>query len=200
MEALFQPKQGDRTRWEIIVDGDKWREVHRTIFGSKPTFPSNACDGDMQIVFDAYEYKKAKNYAVWRLSSFQLHSEQLAKQLQDRLVQKQTIERIIQEFIHLGFLDDETWLKHYRQSQIKKCSLPLMLSKLRAKGLSAQTVKQLAVDWNNPEEEVEAIKHLLSTRYRKKNLSLQKERQKVIASLARKGYCYDHIKIALISI
>lgn len=197
MEVIFRPKQGNRDRWDIVVDGEKWSEVHRAIFGRKPFFPPVPIEKDLQSLFDAFEYRRVKGYVLWRLSKQSYHSEQLAKLLRDRLVQDHTIDRVIQEYRDLGFLDDESWMQNFMRVQQKRYSLPFILSKLYAKGFSSETIQRLSNEWKNPEEELQAIQHLIKTRYRSKDLKEPKSRQKVIASLARKGYAFDQIQTAL---
>lgn len=196
MHVIFKPKDGNKDRWEILFNGEKWREVHRTIFGRKPAFPALSAEEELQPVFDAFEYKRVKGYVLWRLSAQSYHSEQLAKLLRDRLVQNKTIDRVLQEYREMGYLDDESWLQSFMRAQQRRYSLRFILSKLHAKGLSSDTLKRLAEDWKNPEEELQAIQHLLKTKYRSKNLTQYKERQKVIAALVRKGYTFDKVQAA----
>ena len=68
------------------------------------------------------------------------HSEHLAKILRDRLVQSKTIDRLLDEFKAAGYLDDEAWLESFKRIQQKRYSLPLILTKLQAKGLSKETL------------------------------------------------------------
>ncbi len=195
MQIVFQSKE--RERWEILVDGEKWREVHRTIFGRKPVFPPVSNRESLQTVFDAFEYHRVKNYVLWRLSSQSYHSEQFMKLLRERLVQDHTIDQVLQYCREIGFLDDEAWLKNFLSFQQKRYSLRVILSKLYAKGLSQETVRCLAKEWGNPLEELQALQHLLKTRYQTKDLTQFEVRQKVIVSLMRKGYTFDLIQQAL---
>jgi regulatory protein len=96
--------------------------------------------------------------------------------------------------VSLGVIDDEAWVASFVRSQSKRCGLRIIQQKLRAKGISADT-SSFAGD--SPAAENEAILHLLNTRYRKKDLSQTKEKQKVIASLMRKGFAYQQIIAAL---
>lgn len=194
MKASFIPSHGKKESWDIIIDGVKWREVHRTIFGAKPIFPTLHDESELQSAFDAYEYRRVKNYVIWRLSKQSYHSEQLAKLLRDRLVQPKTIKQILLESKEKGLLNDEVWLSAFLQSHLKRYGLPYILSKLKAKGLSSETLQKLAYESKNPEQELEAIENLIRTRYKKKDFSQFKEKQKVIAALARKGYHFEQIK------
>lgn len=200
MLVTFKPKEGNKDRWIIFLGEEKWREVHRSIFGRHPVFPPLSSECLLQSTFDALEYRRVKGYVLWRLSKQSYHSEQLAKLLRDRLVQSKTIEQVIEEFKEKGFLDDESWLQSFKQSQLKRYSRRLILTKLRAKGLSAETLQGLEEDWNNQinqEDELQSIRRQLQTRYRSKNLSQYQERQKVIAALIRKGYSFDQVQAVL---
>lgn len=197
MQVHFVVKEGLRERYEIIIDGEKWRDVHRTVFGAKPRFPTIPIGSDVETLFDEYEYRRTKNYALWRLSKQSYHSEQLSKMLRERLVQEKTIHRVLTELQEAGFLNDEAWLNAFINSQQKRYGLPIILSKLRLKGISRQTIQQLSENCKDPDEEMRAIQHLLQTRYRSKDLKDYKTRQKVFAALMRKGFTIDQIKLAL---
>lgn len=190
----FRPKEGNRERWEIFIDDEKWRDVHRSIFGRHPSLPPISDEKELQSIFDAYEYRRVKGYVLWRLSTQTYHSEQLVKLLRDRLVQSHTIDRVIRKYREMGALDDEAWLQSFMQTQKQRYSFRHILNKLRTKGLSAETISHLSEEWKNPEEELEALQHLMRTRYRSKDLNDYKVRQKVMASLARKGYSFDQIQ------
>lgn len=197
MQVTFQPKAGDRDRWEILVNGEKQREVHRTIFGRHPVFPPFSAENDFQSLFDSLEYRRVKGYILWRLSTQSYHSEMLIKLLRERLVQSHTIERLIEEMHRMGVLDDEAWLQNFFRVQQKRYSLSSILSKLHSKGFSSETLQRLAKERKNPEEEIQAILSLLNKRYAKHDFTQYKIRQKVISALVRKGYPFDQVHAAL---
>jgi regulatory protein len=184
MEALFIRKSRDR--WEIVIEGECWKEVHPTIFGKKPLFPPFKPD-NLQEIFDAYETRRVKSYLLWLLSRQSYHSDQLKKMLREKLVQPKTIDAALDNLQKGGYLDDEGWLKSFIGTQKKRMGLPLIQAKLRAKGIRVNSVEF------GIEDEGDAIRHLLETRYHSKDLSDFKIRQKVIASLMRKGFKYSSI-------
>ncbi len=188
MDITFKQSDRYKDRWDIFVAEEKWGEGHHSIFGKRPK---------CQTSFDEYEWQRVKSYVVWRLSSQSYHSEQLAQLLRKRLVQEKTIGRVLDEFIASGILNDQAWMENYISQQLRRSSLRLILSKLRFKGFSKETLEQAAMDWSNPEEEDEALSRLLQTKYRKKNLKDYKEKQKVMASLLRKGYSFEQVNQAL---
>lgn len=197
MEVIFRPKEGNKDRWEILIDGEKWREVHRAVFGRKPAFHIPPTEENLQSVFDVYEYRRVKGYVVWRLSSQSYHSEQLTKLLRERLVQEHTISLVIEEYQEMGLLNDEMWLQSFVFAQQKRYGLRLILTKLKAKGLSPESLQRVVRYGQNPRAEIQNIEHLLKTRYRSKDLSQYPIRRKVIASLIRKGYTIDQVQAAM---
>lgn len=197
LQVTFQPKEGNQTLWEVCVEGEKWREVHRSIFGRKPRLPLISDEKQLEAAFDTYEYGRVKGYVLWRLSKQSFHSEQLKKQLRDKSVPESTVDQVIEEFKRLNLLDDEAWMHSFARVQKKRYGLRLVRQKLQAKGFSRETIQKLTDHWEEEGEEEGVIDQLLKTRYRKKNLSDVKERQKVIASLIRKGFSYSQIEAAL---
>ena len=196
MQVSFVPKEGRRERWEIFVeekDGGKFIGQSSVL----NRFSLHFSWFRFSAVFDGYEYRRVKNYVLWRLSKQSYHSEQLSKLLRERLVQEKTIHYVLKEFQDAGYINDDAWLKAFLRSQQKRSGLPVILSKLRVKGLSSHTLQNIDESWNDAEEELRAIQHLMQTRYRLKNLTDYKTRQKVFASLMRKGFAYEQVKAAL---
>lgn len=195
MEIQVRPHPNFKDRWEIFLDDEKWREVHRSIFGKNFSLPETFEDKNWEVFFESLEYKRVRGYVLWRLSSQNYHSEQLAKLLRERLVSPCLINQIIFEFCSKGFLDDELWLKNFIKNRQKNESLKTILAKLYAKGLSKESLDQISQRWKDPKKELEAIEKLLKGRYRSKDLTQFKEKAKVVGSLLRKGFSYDLIQI-----
>ena len=197
MDVQVQLSENVKEHWIIFIQGEKWLKVHRSIFGRHPSFNSVISWEEWNQQFDQLEYKRTKNYVIWRLSSQSYHSEQLAKLLKERLVRPQTIVKVLQDCQQLGILNDELWIDTFMRSHQKRYSLRVILNKLRTKGLKPETIKTITDIWQQPEEELQALQHLITTRYRSKNYQDFKERQKIIAALIRKGFQYDQIQAVL---
>lgn len=139
-------------------------------------------------------YSKVKAYAFRRLSAQSYHSEQLAKLLSKKQADDKTIKCVIEECKRLGLINDDVWVKNFIQSQKRKNSFKIIISKLLLKGLHPETVKEI-INREKPDDETETIQLLLNTRYKSKNLSDYNQRQKVKASLLRKGFNFEQINI-----
>lgn len=183
----------------IGIDGDDWREIHTSIFGQSPNFPDEITSLDeWSEAFHALEYKKARYYALKRLSEKAYYSGELTKSLRERLISPSTIERVIENCRELGFLNDEDWIDAFVRGQIRKrASSSAIAWKLQEKGVPTAQAKRAAREKNSPSNEKESIQHLLNTRYRSRDLQERHEREKVIASLIRKGFQYNSIREAM---
>lgn len=100
--------------------------------------------------------------------------------------EKEIVEEIIDEFIEKGYLDDREYGRGYiKTHNYGRKKMEFMLFQ---KGLSSDTIRELLND--NSENELEEIKRLW--------LRLgEKEKDKKIVSLMRKGFQYRDIKKAI---
>ncbi len=193
MNIEIIPKQGQKEILSIQINGEVWKNIHTSIFGKKPCFPSPSSELQWQQAFEKIEYERVKNYTLRRLSAQHYHSGQLIKLLKERLVTGSVIEKIISECRAKGYLNDRDWINSFIRSQRKRFGLAAIWRKLQSKGVSREEIHLIQEEHASPEEELINIKHLLKTRYRSKNLNLLKDRQKIIASLMRKGFALELI-------
>lgn len=198
MEIKCIPKEGRRGVFVIEVDGDPWREIHSAIFGKSPKFaPFDSFDA-FETYFLNQELKGARNCAIRRLSIKSLPSSELDKILKERFVTQTTREKIIQEFCNLGYIKDNEWIEGFIQQQVgKKVGPKVIAQKLRAKGISEEASSSIIEEFSSSETHHSQIQYLLQTKYRSRDLSDYKEKQKVIASLIRKGFDYIIINSVL---
>lgn len=144
------------------------------------------------------DYTIAKRYALKRLSSQSLHSAQLRKILHEKQVSDDIINQIIVEFQRLGFLNDPEWIQSYIRGHSKRHGPRSILAKLRLKGIAREEVEETLHSMSDSDTQKESILNLLKTRYKSRDLSDYKEKQKVIASLMRKGFDFDAIQNAFL--
>lgn len=198
MKLEIHQKSERKEQLILYIDDEPWKEIHCAIFGRQPRFPTKiASIPEWQEIFDGLEYRAAKNYVLKRLSLQSYYSHQLAKLLKERLIQSHTINRLLQECVGWGYLNDEAWLQSFMRGHLKRHSLRATTIKLQSKGVPPDIIQELMQQWRDPQEEKSKIQHLLQTRYRSKDLKDYKIKQKVFASLARKGYSFDLIQAAL---
>jgi regulatory protein len=133
-----------------------------------------------------------------KLSQRSYSSFELNGQLKERLVSQATIDRVIEECVHLGYIDDKAWLEQFVQMQLLRKSGPKMIeAKLYQKGVPKAFYKPVLASHATHEDQKEAIERLIQTRFRSKDLSDFKDRQKVFGALVRKGFDFEVVKEAI---
>lgn len=194
MNITIKPHAEKKDIFTVFIDEEPWRNIHSAVFGRYPKpFKPQASREEWNVTFQALEYRKTKEYVLRRLSAKSYHSSQLKKLLKERLVDPKIVDRLIQECTDWGFLNDKAWLDSFMRVHRKKYSKRAIEAKLRVKGIPVEVLKDLLDEWNDPEEEIKIIQTLIKTKYRSKNLGDFKDKQKVIASLMRKGFGFTQI-------
>lgn len=141
------------------------------------------------------EYQDSKEYALRCLARKSYFSEELVVKLREKSVPNETIDRIIQEFKDKLFLNDTEWVENFIRNQSEKGRGPQqIIVKLRQKRVPSEIIAVYREQVQDSSSQRDNIKRLLVKKYRSRNLKDPRERQKVIASLLRKGFDFSEIK------
>lgn len=190
MQITCLPNLKHQSFLTVFCDGIPWRDLHTSVFGRHPTLPQE-CHSfeELEAEFSILEYRQAKNYAIRRLSLQAMLSSALVRSLKERLVSDPVIEIVVNELIEIGFVNDTEWAASFVRSQSgRKMGPRAIAQKLAKKGVRGKILEEaLEKSWDSGEQET-LIQQLLKSRYAKKNLKDLKERQKVVASLVRRGF------------
>lgn len=179
------PSDGRPSVMTIVYDGEPWREVHTSIFGRRPTMPQGCLSPEQfQAEFHVLEYALAKKYALKRLSIQAMLSTRLSRSLKERLVSAMAIEKVIAYLQEIGLINDKEWIDSFVRVQTARRIGPRAIAqKLAAKGVRTEVRA-----FQDADAQRASIDYLLKTRYARRNLKDSKERQKVVASLVRRGF------------
>jgi len=183
----------ERLKAHIFVNGELWRTVSPRLFGKNPQF-------DVQSIeeLEELEYRQALLFAVRSLSAKSQHSLELHKKILDLGASRKVVKRVIDELMHLGYLDDQMWCEDFVSAQVaKKMGKHAILQKIKMKGISIEECQEILHRHMTDELEEEQIKALMATKYRKKDMNDPKQRQQVVAGLMRRGFSWDLINICL---
>lgn len=191
-QFVIIPKENAKNVKTILMDEEPWRDFHCAVFGYY-TFEILSIEQ-----FEILEKKKVKAFVYRKLAQKNHCSHELQKKLKECLVPKSIADAMIEECENLGYINDEDWLKSFiRGAKTKKVGPAFIMQKLMMKGFDKETAAAALKEEDLPRDRIERIKKLLQTRYRSRDLTDYKEKQKVIASLARKGFSFEDIKNAL---
>jgi regulatory protein len=190
------PKEGCRQQFLLLIDDEHWKTINTSIFGRKPAFPQFSENLEVwEQRFYELEYKAAFAYALKSIALRSRASSEIQKKLEQNLVSAPVIKRILTEFNQKGYLNDLAWVENFVRQQLARHLGPQAIAlKLRAKGIPSDLVKQVLGQLEGSESQEKHVLHLLKTRYSSRDLSQFKERNKVIASLIRKGFSFSVIR------
>lgn len=183
----------------ITREDEPWRDVHTAVFGRCPSLPQHCLALDeFEQEFAKLEYRLAKAYAYKRLAAMNMPSAALAKSLRERLVAADVVERVVQELIALGYINDEEWVKSFVRVQTRRKMGPKAIAaKLAAKGLRSEQVEDAAEVALEDVDQRALIQELLATKYRRRDLEDFRERHKVVGALVRRGFDVSEVMEAL---
>jgi regulatory protein len=192
------PKPGRRLEMTIFIDDEPWADIHRKIFGWNFSLPVSETMEKFREQFIVLEYAKAKKYALDRLAMRSYPSTQLKKLLEKNLVSAETIQKLLHDFTKLGFLNDNEWVERFVKAQLARHVGPQkIVAKLMCKGIPQKEAVHSVENFSDPMEAQKSLRHLLSTKYKNRNLADFRERQKLFAALAIKGFDSQTIQSAL---
>lgn len=150
-----------------------------------------------KVIFDSEvkrAFEKASDYVGTRMHT--------KKELFDKLVkkgfEKKVAEQAISKMEEYNYVDDALFAKCFI-SENKKYSKRMLENKLKQKGISPETIAS-SLENRSEDDELEACKKHAKAYVRGKNMKEPGAKQKLYASLARRGYSFDVIKSACESV
>lgn len=173
----------------ILIDDDPWRDIHISLFGKQPALPKG-CHTIPEFAhqFSAMEHRQAKLYALKRLSMASLPSGKLIRDLRRLLVSEETAVRIVEELSKAGYLNDADYVEGFvRRQSARKMGPKAIVYKLTRQGISLNDAEAAAA-YQDDDQQKESIEALLKSRYKSRDLTDTKERNKVIGALVRRGF------------
>ena len=144
------------------------------------------------------EYERARKRAMYLLGSRPYSTAALREKLLNNY-SEETADRVIEDMTRYGFLDDEDYARRLAASIIKgkKYGLHRAKAEMRRKGVPDELTEQALSEYSR-EDMTESLTELVRKKYADR-IYERDERQKVIAALARRGYGFGEIKLAITS-
>lgn len=151
-------------------------------------------EDEWQTLVDKINYSKAIN-KCYDLLSRRDHSVKELKTKLLRTVDENNAQRAIERMIELGYLDDEKYAEKLLEYLIenKRMSKAHIKQEMFKRGVPNDIISSL-LEYAEIDN-VSSICDLIQTKYRNK-LNAENGKEKVIASLMRKGFSYSDIKSA----
>lgn len=181
----------ETTHWiTVLLNHEPLRKIHRSIFKAGELPQSVSSEEELVGFLNKIETSGARHYVLKRLAMQSQWSGQLRKLLEEREVAAKTIDAILAECERNGYINDEEWVNNFIAGQKRKRVGPRVISqKLRSKGIPPELYEPHL----NDDAPSDRLQELIRSKYAKRNLSDYKEKQKVVASLVRKGYDFQDV-------
>lgn len=147
-------------------------------------------------------YRRAKQKSLAILKYMDKTEKELYNKLREAYYTDIIIERTIAYLKEYNYIDDERYASNYIRVRKNSYSILSIKTKLYHKGINKDIVEKIiAIEYDyedpNADPEVVAINKTILKKNKDINILTQEERQKLIASLYRKGYDLDKIYLCL---
>jgi regulatory protein len=149
-----------------------------------------------------YDLKRALGYSFWLLSRRARTEKEIREKLALKECSSETIETVIGKLFELKFLDDLEFARNYvrRSKIIKPKGKYRLFQELIRKGVGKEIVNQAIEEGLGGEEENLAETALKSYLHKIKNLPREKQYNRAMGYLLRRGFSYDEAKKATLVI
>lgn len=185
MQIQWRAKPEDSRFLEILIDGEIWREVVKSLFLKQLHSISRVQSlQELEEKFALIEKKVAKESAFRILAAKSCLSSEIRKKLALKKISTFAIESALQECLRLGYIDDAQELTRRVERKKARGEGPRRIAaslQIQGDGLYREGEQQAA------------IQRLLETRFRKCSLRDPKEKQKVIRALLYRGFDLETI-------
>ena len=180
----------------IYIDGEFALKLDtETVISSPYSVGSNITDEQLKKLIEASGEKRAKEKALWLLSSRD-HSK---RELEAKIRKSSDIDsakKAVERMEELGLVDDEKFARRYAEQliNVKHLSKKGAKYKLIEKGIDKDLAEQILEELDpDPREHIERLIERKYQRY----LSDEKGRRKTVAALQRMGYSWSDIKAVM---
>ena len=180
----------------IYIDGEFALKLDtETVISSPYSVGSNITDEQLKQLIEASGEKRAKEKALWLLSSRD-HSK---RELEAKIRKSSDIDsakKAVERMEELGLVDDERFARRYAEQliNVKHLSKKGAKYKLIEKGIDKDLAEQILEELDpDPREHIETLIERKYLRY----LSDEKGRRKTVAALQRMGYRWSDIKAVM---
>ena len=180
----------------LYIDGEFALKLDsETVLASRFSVGSEISDEELRELIQSSDEKRAKEKALWLLSSRDHSSRELKVKL-GRDCTEESACKAVERMEELGLVDDEKFARRYARELIfnRHYSARGARYKLCEKGIDRELADIITEELSpDPRENIEA---LLSTKYAR-SLSDEKGRRRVVSALQRLGYSWEDIRAAL---
>jgi SOS response regulatory protein OraA/RecX len=192
MALTLEIKKNDPKTLILLWEGEKWREVYKSLFFSDLVkFPSGLPWEEFTVRFTAIEEKVARRYAISLLSKRSYLSSVLEAKLMAKGIGSETAKRVVAACSEKGYLDDAQEVERLFAKETRRgLSARVAYFKLKqSKKLSDAQLRQHFQQAQN--NDVQNLQRWLKKNAAKIRQDDPKEMRKLAAKLCRRGFSME---------
>ena len=185
--------QKNKSRVNIFVDDSFFCGLNKEtaiIFGLKEN--KEIDDSKLKSVIFESEVKSAFEKSLGLLGRRMYTKKELFNKLAQKGYEVEVLEKVLQKLEEYHYVDDKLFAKQFVQSN-SKLSKRILKGKLAQKGISPDIIPEF-IGERTQEDEYNLCLEQAKKYIKSKNVNDEKDKQKLQASLARKGFDFDTIK------
>lgn len=141
--------------------------------------------------------KRAKLRAMHLLNAMPRTEQQLREKLAQNEYPEDVIEAVVSYVKSFGYINDEAYIRNFIISRKNSKSKREIVMLLGQKGLRGELVDNIVEEMYAEESELSTIKEIMRKKRWNPSEMEEKEKQKMLAYLMRKGFSYEEIRRAL---
>lgn len=153
-------------------------------------------DDKLELIVNKHVKDMARGYILDSLARSSKTKVQMIEKTLEKGYPRDVIDVIIGEFENLGYIDDYNYARNYYELKVTSKSLYYIKNMLRSKGVSDSIISEVLIDADDSYE-IKQIEKFLDMKLRGNRNITSNEKNKIIASLFRKGYKTSNIYLII---
>lgn len=182
----------DKRRSKVVTDEDLTFALYRGEIRTYNIEEGRELTGEAyREILEGVLFKRAKERTLYLLKSRDRTELEIRRKLKDGCYPQEAIDYAVEFLKRYRFVDDQNYGRNYIRTYGGRKSRRQMEFELKGKGLGREEIDLLMEECQISEEE--QIYRFLKKKGYQKDKTEPKERAKLAAALARKGFSYDAI-------
>lgn len=181
----------------LTLDDDYEFPLYKELIDNYGFSVDKVIDDDMlSIIINKHVKSIARGYVIDSLARSAKTKAKLVEGLHNKKIPPEVIDCVVCEYEDLGYINDYEYAKNYYELKSSSKSLRYIQNMLRSKGVSDDIINEVMsdVDYTN---EIKQIEKFLDTKLKGNKNITSAEKNKIIASLFRKGYKTSNIYLTI---
>lgn len=153
-------------------------------------------DDKLELIVNKHVKDMARSYILDSLGRSSKTKVQMIEKTLEKGYPRDVVDVIIGEFENLGYIDDYNYARNYYELKATSKSLYYIKNMLRSKGVPDIIISEVLSD-GDESYEIKQIEKFLDTKLKGNKNITPNEKNKIIASLFRKGYKTSNIYLII---